>query len=249
MGRSIAISWKIGLAVAAIASPFGQLRAQVDDGLPETAETRAQPLESKSVPVILLPAASDALLASSRRAPVEGVPIVMVRPAGNAATNAQLRPEPVKIQENATLVERSPAPESTPRVALLPPVSDAAIAPPQPEPEKTQWSATPVVIPSLPARSPYRQTPFKSEIVEVGPQDAAILQQQVSEPTPPKGNAASRFLANLWPGDKQAKSTAESSPSSADDGEAGSIEQAEVAPKSDKPPIKRFLDELQFWKN
>jgi hypothetical protein len=223
MVRSTAYSWKIGLAVAALALPLGQLQALADDGLSETPETRSQPLEPKVVPVILLPPASDAVFAPQRPALVEDVPIIMVQPARNRPIT-QLRAEPVKIredaiiredakfQQDATLEESSSTPEPPPRVALLPPVGNAAIAS-RSEPEETRNDVTPVVIPALPGRSPFRQNPFKSEIVENAPIDTASVQQQASEPFP------------------------------------ASIEQAEADPESDKPPIKRFLDGLQFWKN
>ncbi len=262
MVRSTAISWKISLAVAALALPLGQLRALADDELPVKRETPPQSVEPKAVRVILMPPASDVVFASHRPALLEEAPIIMVQPAGKRAP-AQPLSEPAEIDEAAAVVESPPAPEQPPRVALLPPLSDAAIASSPPEPEKPQKSATSVVIPALPGRSPFRQAPFKSEIVENGPKDAAAFQQQASEPAPANGNAAVRFLAKLWPGDKEAStpgaSTAERS-SSAGAGEAASlapptaststsIKQAEADPKSEKPPIARFLDGIQFWKN
>jgi hypothetical protein len=78
----------------------------------------------------------------------------------------------------------------------------------------------------LPGRSPFRQAPFKSEIVE--------NPQQPPEAAPAKGNAASRFLTNLWPGNKTASTP---------------VSSAEAGAKSEKPPIKRILDGIQFWKN
>lgn len=202
------------------------------------------PEQVEAAPSIAQPAESAAIV-QPRPEQVETAPIT-VQPAENAAI-VQTRPEPEKIQEDVTRVETPSLPERRPRVALLPPASDAIIVSPRPEPAKTQNDATLVAIPSLPGRSPFRPAPFKSEIVESGPNAAAPFQQQA--PEPPKGNAASRFLSNLWPGNKGAStpvsSTAEASPSSAGDGKAGS----ESDPKSDKPPIKRFLDGIQFWKN
>jgi hypothetical protein len=167
----------------------------------------------------------------------------MVQPAENAAI-VQPRAEPEKVQEDVILGETPSLPERRPRVALLPPGDNATIASPRPETPKTQNDTTVVAIPSLPGRSPFRQAPFKSEIVENGPNAPAAFRQQA--PEPPKGNATSRFLANLWPGNKGAStpvsSTAEGSPSSTGD-KAG---QAEAGAK---PPIKRFLDGIQFWKN
>ena len=305
MVRSTAISWKIGLAVTALALQAGQLPALADDESAQEVETRSQPLEPTAVRVTLLPPASDTVISSWRPWPVEGATIIMVRPAENAAIaqprpeqveaapimvqpagnaaiaqprpepveaapipvqpagNAaivQPRPEPEKIQEDAARAETSSSPERRPRVALLPPVGNAIIASPRPEPAKTQNDAPSVAIPSLPGRSPFRQAPFKSEIVENGPNAAAAFRQQ--NPEPPKGTAASRFLANLWPGNKGAgapvSSPAGGSPSSAGDGKAGSPGpstasasaqgQAEAGQKSEKPPIKRLLDGIQFWK-
>ena len=166
----------------------------------------------------------------------------MVQPARKRAIAQQLS-EPAEIDEDANVVESPPAPEQPPRVALLPPVSDAAITSSPPEPEKAQKSATPILIPSLPGRSPFRQAPFKSEIVDNEPKGVAAFQQPASEPVPAKGNAAVRFLTRLWPGNKEAStpppgaSTAEGSTS------------ADAGPKSEKPPIKRFLDGIQFWKD
>lgn len=223
MVHSTANSWKIGLVVAALSLPSGQLPALADDEPSETLETRHQPLEPKSVPVILLPAADDAVFAPQRPALADDVPVIIVQTAGTRAL-APLRAETEKLQDDvlvkedsriepdATLVESSSTPEPSPRVASLPPAVDAAIASPRSEPEKARKEAAPVVIPALPGRSPFRQAAFKSEIVENAPIDTASVQQQVSEPFP------------------------------------ASIEQAEADPESDKPPIKRFLDGLQFWK-
>jgi hypothetical protein len=224
MVRSTATSWKIGLAVTALTLPLWQLPAMADDRLAEKAETRPQPLEPKAVRVILLPPASDALLAARYPDEVKTAPIIMVKPvenaaiaqprpqqvetasimlqpAGNAAIVEQ-RPEPAKIQEDVAPVETPSLPERRPRIALLPPASNPIVASPQPEPTTTQDDATSAEIPSLPGRSPVRQAPFRSEVVENGPSAAATSPQPVSE----------------------------------------------AGPKSDKPPIKRFLDGLQFWK-
>ncbi len=328
MVRSTAISWKIGLAVSALALQLAPLPALADDGLAETVEKRPQPLEPKAVRVTVLQPASDAAVAGWRPWQMGGAPIIMVRPADNAAIaqphpdeveaapvwdtivppspeqvegtpsimaraagNAavtQPRPEqfeaapilmqpvenaavvrprlvPEKIQEDVARVEPRPLSEGRPRVAVAPPASNAAVAPPRLEPAKTENAAPLVAIPSLPGRSPFRQAPFKSEIVENGPNAPAALRQQSPETAPAKGNAASRFFANLWPGNKgastPASSTAQGSSSSAGAARAGSLGpsasnsappaqgQAETGAKSDKPPIKRLLDGIQFWKN
>jgi hypothetical protein len=286
MVRSTAISWKIGVAVTAVALPLWQLPALADDGATREVETRAEPLKPKAVPITLLPAATDTQLDSWRRWLPEGAPIIMVRPApakntaiapprpeqieaapimAQPAENAaiipmrpeqveaalmmeqpaentaivQPRQEPEKIQ-GATRIETPSLPERPRRVAMLPPVSNAIIASSRPELAKTQNDAPSVAIPSLPGRSPFRQAPFKSEIVESGPK----------APEPPKGSAASRFFANLWPGNKGASTpvsvTGEGRPLSANEGKASL---AEAGPKSDTPPVKRFLDGIQFWKN
>lgn len=272
MVRSTAISWKIGLAIAALALPVGQLRALADDRPTEKLVTRSASLEPKTVQIILLPPASDAVFASKRPALLDEAPIIMVRPAKKGAIAQPLseaaetqvdstvvetpsmpeQPLRAEILEDATVEESPPALQQPPRVALLPPVSDAASSPALPE--KPQKNAMPIVNPSLPVRSPFRQTAFKSEIVENAPKDVATLQQQASEPAPAKGNAASRFLAKLWPGDKDKSST------TANAGETASLvppaasaspsnEQADAGPENEKPPIKRFLDGIQFWKN
>jgi hypothetical protein len=197
----------------------------------------------------------DAILVEKPSMLEQRPPVASLPPAGNAVI-AVPRPEPQKIQEDATFVEKPSVLERRPPVASLPPAGNAAIAARRPEPAKTQKNAALVAIPSLPGRSPFRPAPFKSEIVESGP-TAAVFQQQVPEPR--KGNAASRFLANLWPGNKEAStpvsSTAEGRPPAVG-GNAGTLGpsasaqgQAETAQKSDKPPIKRFLDGIQFWKN
>jgi hypothetical protein len=263
MVRSTAISWKFGLAVTASALQLGQLPALADDRSAEQGETRPQPLEPKAVPVTLLPPASDTAVASWRQWRMDGAPTIMVRPAENAAiaqprpeqleagrimvqpaedaATVQLRPEPEKIPEDVTRVETPLLPERR-----SPSVTNAMIPSPRLEPAKTQNEETLVAIPSLPGRSPFRQAPFKSEIVE----EPAAFRQQAPEPALAKGSAASRFLANLWPSNKGAStavsSTGEGSPSLAGDGQAG---QAEAGAKSDTPPIKRFLDGIQFWKN
>jgi hypothetical protein len=224
MVHSTANAWKIGLAVAALALPMGQLPALADDEPSEPLAVRHQPLEPKSVPIILLPPADDAVFAPQRPALADDVPVIIVQTAGTRAI-APLRTEPEKIQDDTltkadarieqdttTLVESPPTSEPPPRVASLPPVVDAAIASPRPEPEQARTEATPVVIPALPGRSPFRQTAFKSEIVQAAPVDTASVQPQTAEPFP------------------------------------ASIEPVEAAPENDRPPIKRLLDKLQFWK-
>jgi hypothetical protein len=208
----------------------------------------AQPRQDRldAVPSITRPA-ENAAIAQPRQDQVEAAPII-ARPAENAAI-VQPRPQPEKVREDITRLE-TPSSKQRPRAALLPPASNAIIALPRPEPAKPQNSAVVAAIPSLPGRSPFRPAPFKSEIVENGPR--AAFQQQAAEQ--PKGNAASRFLANLWPGNKASTPVS----STAGGGNAGSPEpsasnseqgQSEAGQKSDKPPIKRFLDGIQFWKN
>lgn len=263
MVRSTAISWKFGLAITASALQLGRLPALADGRSAEQGETRPQPLEPKAVPVTLLPPASDTAVASWRQWRMDGAPTITVRPAENTAI-AQPRPEQVEAgrimvepAEDAAIVQRRPQPEKLPEdvtpveTPLLPErrspsVTNAMIPSPRPQPAKTQNEETLVAVPSLPGRSPFRQAPFKSEIVA----EPTPFPQQDPEPAPAKGSAASRFLANLWPSNKGASTpvspTGEGSPSLAGDGQAG---QAEAGSKSDTPPIKRFLDGIQFWKN
>lgn len=306
MVRSTVISWKIGLVVAALTLPLGQIRAQTDGGLSEKPETSPKSLEPKEVQVILLPPANDNVFTSRRPAILNKAPIIMVQPV-KKRSSTELTSEPAEVDEDvtsekvtsldlaneeetnenvinkdlakkdvanenvikedvtngeATVVESPSAPEPPPRVASLPAVNDAIIASPPPLPEKTRKSATPTVIPSLPGRSPFRQTPFKSEIVENRQEDVAALRQQSSEPASRKGNAAIRFLAKLLPGDEEESTRGApraEGRTSADAGEADTLvpptasastsdEQAGASPKSEKPPIKRLLDGLQFWK-
>jgi hypothetical protein len=225
-------------------------------GPAEKAAIIQPPLEPvDGAPSIMVLPAAHAAIAQPRPGPVEAAP-VMAQPAETAAI-VQPRAEPEKIQEDAARVEAPAIPERRPRVALLPPAGNAPAASPRADPAKTQSDATLVAIPSLPGRSPFRPAPFKSEIVESGPNAPAGFRA----PEPPKGNAASRFLANLWPGNKGAStpvsSTGARSPSSTSDGGAGSRGpstasaegQTESGQRGDKPPIKRFLDGIQFWKN
>jgi hypothetical protein len=209
MMRSTATSWKIGLAVTALTLPLWQLPAAADDRLAERAGPRPQPLEPKTVRVILLPPASDAQLTPRYPKEVETAPIIMVKPVENAAIakprpqqveaasitvqpaeNAAIveqRPEPAKIQEDAAPVETPSLPERRPRVALLPPVGNAIVASPQPEPAKTENDATLAEIPSLPGRSPVRQA-----------NAAATSQQQAPEAVPKRDKPAiKRFLDGL----------------------------------------------------
>lgn len=217
-------------------------------------EPRSEPV--KSAPITAPPARNVTIVQPSPEAE-EGMPSIMARPAGNVAivqpspepveaapivarpaanvTIVQPRPEPEKIQEDATFVETPSLPERRPRVAVLPPVTDEPIVTARAEPAKIQNDAS-VAIPSLPGRSPFRMSPFKSEIVESGP----------IAPAPPKGNAASRFFANLWPGNKGASEGNASSPgpSTASNAAQGPAEDGQA----EKPPVKRFLEGIQFWK-
>jgi hypothetical protein len=211
---------------------------------------RPEPVDD--VPVIMRPVESAAI--ARRPEQMDGVPVIL-RPVESAAI-AQPRQQPERIPEDVAPVEAPSSLERRPPVAPRPPVGNAPTASPRPEPVKTQNDAIVAAIPSLPGRSPFRQAPFKSEIVEAGPNAGAFSQQP---PEAPKGNAASRFLANLWPGNKGAStpvsSTSGGSPSSGGDGKAGPVAstsaqaQADAGQKSEKPPIKRFLDGIQFWKN
>jgi hypothetical protein len=230
----------------------------------DAAIVQPRPELVEAAPFIAQPP-ENAAIAQPRPEQVEAAPFIaqpaMVQPAENGAT-VQPSPEPEKIREGAALVETRRLAEQRPRLALLTPDSNAATASPRPEPAKTQNEAAPVTIPSLPGRSPFRQTPVKRGTVENGPNTAATtFGQQALDPAPAKGNAASRFLSNLWPGKKAAStpaSSAQGSPPSAGDGTAGSPgpsaastsaqAQAEADPKSDKPAIKRFVDGIQFWK-
>lgn len=266
MVRSTAISWKTGAAVVALALPLWPLPALADDQPAEKAEPRHQPIEPTKVRVILVPPpAGDTVFATQRPDQMEAAPVIlvqpapnpivaqprpesaepasiMVQPAGNTAIS-QPRPEPAKTLEDAALVEKSLPPERRPRAALLPPVSNPAVASPRPEaalprPEapKAEKSAL-AVIPALPGRSPFRQTPFKTEFAENGP-ETAIPFLPAPEPAPAKSNSPFRFLTSLWSGNKPAStpvSTPASPPAQGQDG--------------DKPKPASFLDKIQFWKN
>jgi hypothetical protein len=242
MVRSTAISWTIALAIAALALPLSQLPASAEDAQAEAAETPSQPLEPRLVHVILLPPADDALFASPSPEQTKTAPVVLVKPVGTAAI-AQPGAEPATVPEDDVLFDNPSLPDRRPRVASLPDTGNPAIASRGPEPEQAQNAAAPVVIPSFPERSPFRQAAFKSEVVESAPRPEAA---------PAKGNAASRFLAKLWPGNKPASApvppAAQSTQSPAASAPAEQ-RQADAEPKSDKPPIKRLLDGLQFWKN
>lgn len=260
MVRSTAISWKIGVAVTAAALQLWQLPARADDGSTQGVGTRAEPLKPKSVPITLLPPASDAEMNSWRQYMPGGAPIVMVRPAKNGASAQpspeQAQPAPTIVQPAVNAPSAQPRPEQAETAfIMMPPAASIATAQPRPEPEKTRdvtraetssLSAKPrrdaplAAIPSIPGRSPFRPAPFKSEIVE----------NRQEAPEPPKGSAASRFLSSLWRGNKGASTpvsaTAEGRPLSLAEDKAG---QAEAGSKSDTSPTKRFLDGIQFWKN
>jgi hypothetical protein len=210
------------------AAPLGTRPAE------NAAITERDPQQTKGALLRVRPA-EDAEIPQSRpdRAEAAAIP---AQPAGGPAI-AQPRPEPEKSPEDATLVEAPSLPERRPRLALLPPAGDAPVASPRPETAKTQNDAL-VALPSLPERSPFRGGGFKSEIVENGP---AI--QRAAEPAPPK-TAAGRFLANIWPGNKGA-STPASSTVGGGPASAPAQGQPEAGPK---PPIKRLLDGIQFWK-
>lgn len=262
MVRSTAISWKIGLAAAALALPLSHGMALADDAPVEKVEPRPQPLEPKTVRIILMPPANDSVFTSPRPEMVPETPVIMMQPAGSAATVEPFpeasEPEPSKIEEDVALVESPLVPD---RPALVPLVSGAAaIASPPPEPPKAQKGATLVAIPSLPKRSPFRQAPFKSELVDFVPNPA--LQQPEPAPVKAKSNSTFSFLGNLWPGKKQAStpvsSTADGTPVPAgndrSDSTASASAQAEQIPaEADEPTTKekaaKFLNSLQFWKN
>jgi hypothetical protein len=184
----------------------------------------------------------------------------MVQPAGSASI-AQPRPEPAnvasaKVQpanvQEETVIAKSP-PLSEPRAPVAsppPPAAIAAIAPPPQEPAKAESSPTLAAIPALPRRSPFRQTalqtPFKSEFVENGPMATGTFQQQ---PVEPKSKSPFRFLTNLWPGNKQANSPAESSPSPSTVAASQPPADAAVAGGEQQTAEKpNLLDKLQFWK-
>jgi hypothetical protein len=239
----------------------------------EKAETRPQPLQPKAVRVILLPPASDTAFAAQRPEQMEAAPVILVRPSGTAdntaadtaaiamdpadsaaigepgpdlmesarfmvqpagkAATAQPRPEPAKAQKEDALADTPSVLERNPRVASLPPAGSKTAVSPRPGPAKAQKDQAVGAIPALPGRSPFRQAPFKSEIEVVA----------VAEPAPPKGNAALRFLNNLWPGNKQASAPAASPPPPPAPATAPETDQTAAKPKPN------FLEKLQFWKN
>src|SRR5262245_22224383 len=119
MVRSTAISLKLGLAVAASALQLWPLPARAQDAPDEKAEARPQPVETKPVRIMLLPPATDPNFKAWRPAPVDGAPILMVKPA-----------------ETAPVVPPQPAPaEAAP--ASGPPAENAAIAQPRSAPVET----------------------------------------------------------------------------------------------------------------
>ena len=152
MVHSTAICWKIGLAVFAAALPFWQLPALADDGKADKVEPRPQPVEAKSVRIILQPPANDAVFALRPPRPAAAVGTVSTQPAGDAA-GAPPRPEPVKPQEDAAVVDLPSLSEQSRQIALQPPDSNAAPAQPRPEPAKLKEDALVVAPPSSPERS------------------------------------------------------------------------------------------------
>ncbi len=258
MVRSTATSCKYGLAVAASVMLLWQLPALAGEKEAKQEAAPPAPLVPKAVPYTLLPPASDQEVASWRQwqagaapavtmpRPAETVPLAqpgqgaldlmpfMLQPAETPGF-AQPRLEPEQTPVEATAVEKPVLAERRP-----PPVADVISIAPRPEAVKPRQKEIVAAIPVLPGRSPFRQAPFKSEIVGV-PAEA---------PAPAKGSAVSRFFNNLLPGKKatatQVASTSEGSASPAGDNKAG---QADAGTKTDKPPIKRFIDGIQFWKN
>jgi hypothetical protein len=204
---------------------------------PESAAPAQPRLEQLETVPIMVQSAGYAGIVQPRQGQFDAVP-VMVQPA-TSATAPEPRSAPETILEDVTRDEMPSLPERRPGS-----LANAPIASPRPKPATTQNDEAAAAIPSLPGRSPFRHTPLKNEIAAA----PAPVRQQT--PAPANGSAAGRFLANLWPGNKGAStpvsSTAEAGPSSAGDGK---VAQAEAGAKADKPPIKRLLDGIQFWKN
>jgi hypothetical protein len=191
---------------------------------------------------------ADAAPVESLSTPARPPRAALVPPASNAVA-VQQRQEPAKIQQDAASIESPSAPARSPRVALVPPASDTAVAPLRPEPAKTQKNATFVEIPSIPARSPFRQAARKGGPVENEWRSATSFQDQAPEPAPAKGNAAFRFLTNLWPGNKPASGPVSPATSSAPPQQnSAETEPAGGTPAAERKPA-RLLDALQFWKN
>jgi hypothetical protein len=195
---------------APIAVQPAEQAAVVQPG-PGPVETTPTPAQSGLKPAILQPRPEQAETAPP---PPHSGP--------KAATAAQPRPQPEKIQEAVARVEKPLAPEPRPRVAALPSGGDAN---------------PPLAAPSLPGRSPFRQSAFKSEVVD----NPAAFRQ----PEQPKGNAAQRFLNNLNPWSKKEAGTPVASNAQPSAPPAGEAAQPEAAPKT---PVKRLIDGIQFWK-
>jgi len=251
MVRLTTISWKIGLAVFAMVLPFWQLSALAEDGRTEKVETPSQPNDVKTVRVILLPPANDAVFAfrppqSAKKAPG----VIWEQPTDDAAV-AVLPPEPAKIEEDAAFVEPPSLPEP-PQTALQLPASNAASARPRLEPAKIKKDAALVKIPSLPERPPFRPVLYNIKPVQNEQKAAAASLEQVGKPASfmAKVNSAFRPLTNLWPGNRQASETV--SPTAEGNGRSGANPvSADPGPASETADVKRepasFSKALRFW--
>jgi hypothetical protein len=256
MVRLTTISWKIGLAVFAAVLPFWQLPAMADDARDEKVETPSPPIEPKTVRVILLPPADEAVFALRPPRSEKAARTIWEQPT-DAAAVVPPRPEPAQIQENAALAEPSsfaepPAsaePPSSlkqpPQIALQPPAGNPASARPRPEPVKIKKAAASAEIPSLPERPPFRPVLYNVQPQEKEQSVASPSREQAREPASfmTKVNSAFRPLASLWPGNRRTSETASptASPASADAGPAS--EKTDVV----KREPGSFLKVLRFW--
>lgn len=180
MTRSAAISWTIGLAVSSAALSLWQLPAKADDGGVDKVETRPQPIEPKTVRVILLPPASDAVFGLRPPGSATAAHVISVQPVGETAA----APPPLKsgkIQEDAAFVEGA-LHESPPRAALQPSASNAPTAQPRAEPAKIRDDAASVEPPASPGRPP--------QVALLPPASDVASDQPRAEPAKPRKDAS-----------------------------------------------------------
>lgn len=162
MVRATAISWQIGLAVAALGLPLSQTPALADTTLAKKVEKRNLPLEPKAVRVILMPPASDTPVASPYPEMVKEAPVILVRTVGTAATAVpnQDPAAPIMAQpaEDAIIDEPQPDLMETARF-MLQPAGSPSTAQPRPEPAKIPAETEIAKEPSLTERRPPAASP------------------------------------------------------------------------------------------
>lgn len=252
MVRLTTIYWTIGLAVSAAALPFGQWPAMAEEGSAETVEAPPQPIEPKTVRVILLPPADDALFSMRPPASAKAAPAIVQQPADNGVA-ALLRAPPAKIDEDAAFAAPLTTPKRPPEIALVPPANNSASARPRPEPARIDKPASLVKIPSLPERRPFLPVLYKIEPEAYAQTAAATPREEPSEPVSFMGKVKRSFqpLANLWPGNRREGETA----SPAAEGSNRTIARsasADAGPASENTDAAKsepasFLKKLRFW--